>query len=136
MILHIIGFGYWEIKIILYGDISLFFYVTWKFSLLFSYLKYQSLPPIFINCLWGSKTFHQPYAKILGFSQTLYGYTSSVLLALSCGRIPKFVCLLLILQCIKPAAKSLSLVFSKLCYCSSFFFLCPADTGLLSACAS
>lgn len=45
-----------------------------------------------------------------------------MLLAPSYGRIPKHVCLLLILQCIKPVAKSLPLVFSE-AVTAGFLFL-------------
>lgn len=66
-----------------------FFYVTWRFALLSSHLKYQSLPAIFTNCFQGSNTFHQPYAKDSEVFLRHYGYTCSMLLAPSYGRILK-----------------------------------------------
>lgn len=80
-------------------------YFSWFFRFLkvsccYLHMLNSKSPPVFIDWLQKRHVFHQLCWDLR--LSWIYGYTCFTLLSPSCGRIPKFVCSLLILQCISP----------------------------------
>lgn len=88
--------------------------ITAKAKSMFVMLHFQwrSPPAVFTDWLLQRNTFCQPCEGHWGFWDLLW-IVCFMLLTLFCGRIIKFVCLLLILQCTRPSADSFPLAFLR-----------------------
>lgn len=119
--LHAFGISYWMITVILLRCF-LEFSCSLKVYIAASHWSSRSPLPVFTNLFEGG-TPSISLARDSEPFQTFSGYTCSMLITPSCGRIQKFVCLLLILKYTRLRADSLPFIVPRVALNFTFVVL-------------